>query len=202
MARRSRRIGRHDGLAAGSYTAPTSIPAVVSSMPEAAMSLSVVVAPEQAADAAAVERLSERAFGPGRFARTAYRLRERARPDPSLCFVARISTLLVGSNQMTAIRCGVVPALLLGPLTVDPAFRSRGIGAALVDRSIGAAKAASHRLMILVGDEPYYRRFGFARVPRGQLTMPGPVDPARLLYREIVDGVMAEAKGSITAGQR
>lgn len=163
------------------------------------MNLSVVVAPEQAADAAAVERLSERAFGPGRFARTAYRLRERARPDPALSFVAHISTLLVGSNQMTAIRCGSIPALLLGPLTVDPAFRSRGIGAALVNRSLEAAAAAGHALVILVGDEPYYRRFGFARVKPGQLVMPGPVDPARLLYRELVAGAAAEAKGPITA---
>ena len=88
---------------------------------------------------AAIERLSERAFGPGRFARTAYRLRERAASDPDLSFVARISTLLVGANQMTPVRCGSVPALLLGPLKVDPAFRSRGIGAALVNRSLEAA---------------------------------------------------------------
>lgn len=174
---------------------------LVSSMPETAMSLSVVVALEQASDAAAVERLSDRAFGPGRYARTAYRLRERARPDPSLSFVARISTLLVGSNQMTRIRCGSVPALLLGPLTVDPSFRSRGIGASLVRRSLEAALAAGHRLVILVGDEPYYSRFGFARVKASQLTMPGPVDPARLLYRELVEGAAAEARGPISAGR-
>ena len=170
-------------------------------MSEPAMNLSVVVASEQPADAAQVERLSERAFGPGRFARTAYRLRERARPDPALSFVARISTLLVGSNQMTPIRCGPVPGLLLGPLTVDPAFRSRGIGAALVERSLEAARAAEQRLVILVGDEPYYRRFGFARIKPGQLTMPGPVDPARLLFRELVDGAAAEARGPISAGR-
>jgi predicted N-acetyltransferase YhbS len=167
-------------------------------MSQSGLSLSVLVTPEQGADAVAVERLSERAFGPGRFARTAYRLRERTAPNPNLCFVARISTLLVGSNQMTPIRCGQVPALLLGPLTVDPAFRSRGIGAALVNRSLDAAVAAEHRLVILIGDEPYYGRFGFARVPAGQLSMPGPVDPARLLYRELAPGAFAEAKGAIT----
>ena len=169
-------------------------------MPESAMNLSVVVSVEQPGDAAAVERLSERAFGPGRFARTAYRLRERSRREPDLCFVAHISTLMVGANQMTAIRCGQVPGLLLGPLTVDPAFRSRGIGAALVDRSLAAAGEAGHRLVILVGDEPYYRRFGFSRVPQGRLVMPGPVDPARLLYRELQPDALAEAKGSIAAG--
>jgi predicted N-acetyltransferase YhbS len=170
-------------------------------MTDPSMSLSVVVAPESAADAAAIERLSERAFGPGRFARTAYRLRELRPSDPTLSFVARISTLLVGANRMTAIRCGTVPSLLLGPLTVDPAFRSRGIGAALVNRSIMAAADAGHGLVVLVGDEAYYGRFEFARVPPGRLTMPGPVDPSRLLYRELVPGTFAEARGPITAGR-
>ena len=169
-------------------------------MPSDAMNLSVVVVPETAADASHVERLNERAFGPGRFARTAYRLREVAASDPTLSFVARISTLLVGSNQMTPIRCGDAAALLLGPLTVDPFFRARGIGAALVNRSIAAATESGHRLVILVGDEPYYKRFGFARVPPGRLTMPGPVDPARLLFKELVAGAMAEAQGAITGG--
>ena len=164
------------------------------------MNLSVVVSAETAADAAAVERLSERAFGPGRFARTAYRIREFAAADPSLSFVAHISTLLVGANRMTAIRCGGVPALLLGPLTVDPVFRSRGIGAALVERSLAAAAAAGHGAVILVGDEAYYRRFGFARVPAGRLAMPGPVDPARVLMRELTPGALASASGPVTAG--
>ena len=168
---------------------------------DAALNLSVVVSPEMPADAAAVERLSERAFGPGRFARTAYRLRETTPNDPSLSFVARISTLLVGSNQMTRIVCGAVPGLLLGPLTVDPAFRSRGIGAALAQTSLTAALEAQHRLVILVGDEPYYRRFGFSRVPPGQLRMPGPVDPGRLLYRELESGVLQEARGVIQSAR-
>ena len=163
------------------------------------LKLSVVVSPETAAEAVAVERLSERAFGPGRFARTAYRIREQAAADPDLSFVARISTLLVGANRMTAIRCGSVPALLLGPLTVDPAFRSRGIGAALVERSLAAAVAAGHSTVILVGDEAYYKRFGFARVPQGQFAMPGPVDPARLLMRELVPGAFAGASGAVVA---
>ncbi|MDX7950470.1 N-acetyltransferase [Lichenihabitans sp. Uapishka_5] len=161
------------------------------------MNLSVVVSPEAPVDAAAVERLSERAFGPGRYARTAYRIRETAAADPALSFVARISTLLVGANRMTRVRCGPVPALLLGPLTVDPAFRSRGIGAALVRRSLDAAAAAGHGAVILVGDEAYYRRFGFTRVPAGRLAMPGPVDPARLLFRDLVEGAFAAAQGGV-----
>ena len=90
-------------------------------MTESSLSLSVVVMREAAADAAAVERLAERAFGPGRFARTAYRLREIAEPDWDLCFVARVSTLLVGANRMTPIRVGAAPALMLGPLKIGRA---------------------------------------------------------------------------------
>lgn len=150
-----------------------------------------------AADLAQIERLDERAFGPGRFARSAYRLREGRAPEFALSFVAHVGTLLVGSNIMTEIRCGVQPALLLGPLTVDPQFRRKRLGEALALRSLEAAKAAGFQLVILVGDEPYYKRLGFRRVPMGRLTMPGPVDPARLLYCELVEGAFADAKGPI-----
>lgn len=166
-------------------------------MSEPDLNLAVVVTLELPADAAAVERLVARAFGPGRFARTAYRLREAAEPDPSLCFVARVTTLLVGSNRMTPVRAGERSALLLGPLTVDPAFRNRGIARALMQASLSAAEAAGHRLVILVGDEPYYGRFGFRRVPPGRLQLPGPVDPARLLYRELVPGAFEGAAGLV-----
>ncbi len=88
--------------------------------------------PKPRDDADDIERLNERVFGPGRFARTAYRIRERADPDPSLSFVARVGTLLVGANSMTPIAIGGMPALLLGPLIVEPVFRSQGIGEALV----------------------------------------------------------------------
>lgn len=161
------------------------------------MNLSVVVVPETPADAGAVERLSERAFGPGRYARTAYRLRESIPSELDLSFVARISTLLVGANRMTVIRCGEGRGLLLGPLTVDPAFRSRGIGAALVERSLAASAAAGHGLVVLVGDEAYYKRFGFVRVPPGRLSMPGPVDPARLLYRDLIPGAFTAVRGAL-----
>jgi predicted N-acetyltransferase YhbS len=166
---------------------------------ESSLSLSVVVVREAAGDAAAVERLAERAFGPGRFARTAYRLREVAAPDWDLCFVARVSTLLVGANRMTPVRIGEAPALMLGPLTVDPAFRGRGIAAGLVVRSLEAARAAGHGLVMLVGDEPYYRRFGFARVPAGRIVMPGPVDAARVLWCELVAGAAGGAAGLVGA---
>jgi predicted N-acetyltransferase YhbS len=150
-----------------------------------------------AADLAQIERLDERAFGPGRYARSAYRLREGRTPEFALSFVAHVGTLLVGSNIMTEIRCGAQEAVLLGPLTVDPQFRRKGVGEALARRSLDAARAAGFRLVILVGDEPYYKRLGFKRVPMGRLTMPGPVDPARLLYCELVEGAFEGVEGPI-----
>lgn len=159
--------------------------------------LSLNLSPLNPADLAAIEKLDERAFGPGRFARTAYRLREGVLPDPQLSFVAYVGTLLVGANRMTPIMCGGKPALLLGPLTVDPPFRSRGIGEALMQKSMEAARAAGHKLVILVGDEPYYKRVGFKRVPMGRLTLPGPVDPARLLYCELAEGAFEGVSGAI-----
>jgi predicted N-acetyltransferase YhbS len=161
-------------------------------------SLSLVLSPETAADAAAIDKLNDRAFGPGRFARTAYRLRENVPPDLSLSFIARVGTFLVGSNRMTPVRAGGAAALLLGPLAVEPAFRSRGIGEALVEHSLAAARGAGHKLVILVGDEPYYGRMGFCCVPPGRLTMPGPVDLRRLLYCELVPGAFEGVSGPVT----
>jgi predicted N-acetyltransferase YhbS len=152
---------------------------------------------ETAADAEAIERLNERVFGPGRFARTAYRLRETTAPDLTLSFIARVGSLLVGANRMTPIFIGETPALLLGPLIVEPVFRSQGIGEALVARSLEAAKASGARISILVGDEPYYSRMGFKRCPPGRLQMPGPVDPARLLYCEIAPGGFEGVQGRV-----
>ena len=162
--------------------------------------LSLVIRPELPQDADAIERLHERAFGPGRFARTASRIREGADHLPELSFTALVGTLLVGSVRLTPVRAGAVDALMLGPLTVEPAFEGRGIGAALMTRSLDAARARGRRLVLLVGDEPYYARFGFRRVPQGQLSLPGPVNPDRFLAAELADGALAEARGAVTAG--
>jgi predicted N-acetyltransferase YhbS len=166
-------------------------------MSDHALQLSIVVSPATPFDAPFIERLDERAFGPGRFSRTAYRLREGHDERGVLSFVAHVSTLLVGANRLTPIRCGATPALLLGPLTVDPAFRSRGVARVLVGDGLAAARAAGHRLVILVGDEAYYSRYGFARVPSGRLQMPGPVDPARLLYLELEPGAFEGVSGPV-----
>ena len=102
-----------------------------------------------------------------------------------MSFTARIGTLLVGSVRLSPVRIGETKALLLGPLTVEPAFRERGVGQALIERALKEAEAKGHRLVILVGDEPYYGKCGFKRIPPGRAIMPGPVDPARLLVAEL-----------------
>jgi predicted N-acetyltransferase YhbS len=159
--------------------------------------LSLVIRPELAVDAVAIERLHERAFGPGRFARTAFRLREGAAPLMELSFTALVGTLLVGSVRMNPVLAREAPALMLGPLTVEPAFEGRGIGAALTSRAIEAARGEGHALVLLVGDEPYYARFGFRRIPPGRLELPGPVDPARFLALELRAGALDAAKGLV-----
>src|SRR5947209_20468072 len=108
--------------------------------------LSFTIRTEKPEDAAAIERLHERTFGPGRYARTAYRIREQLGHRLDLSYTARIGTLLVGSVRLTPIRIGETPALLLGPLTIEPPFRERGIGRALIERALNDAKAKGHRL--------------------------------------------------------
>ena len=162
-------------------------------------SLPLTIRHELPADGPSIERLHERAFGPGRFARTAFRLREGVPPDPALSFAAHVGTFLVGSIRVTPVAAGGHQALMLGPLTVDPAFEGRGIGAALMNRSIAASREAGYDLILLVGDAPYYARFGFKVIPPGQLLLPGPADPARFLALELVEGVLAQRRGAVMA---
>src|SRR5262245_40351099 len=131
--------------------------------------ISITILPETADDAVAIEHLHERTFGPGRYAKTAYRIREISPHDLSLAFVARIGTLMVGSVRLSRIRIGETRALLLGPLTIEPPFRSRGIGMKLIQRALDDAKKVGHELVLLVGDEPYYSRAGFKRIPKGKV---------------------------------
>jgi predicted N-acetyltransferase YhbS len=159
--------------------------------------LALTILPETEADAPAIDRLHERTFGPGRFARTAFRIREGRRHLLDLSFTARIGSLMVGSVRLTPICIGNTPALLLGPLTVEPPFRSHGVGTALVKRALKDALAGGHKLVVLVGDEPIYAKSGFKRIPKGQVKMPGPVDPGRLLVAELVAGVFEGVSGLI-----
>ena len=159
--------------------------------------LSLTILTEKPEDAAAIERLHERTFGPGRYARTAYRIREKMAHRLDLSFTARIGTLLVGSVRLTPVRVGETPALLLGPLTIEPPFRDKGIGKAMMERALKDARAQGYRLVVLVGDEPYYARVGFKLVPKGQVKLDGPVDPARMLYAELVEGALEGVSGVV-----
>ena len=158
--------------------------------------LPIVIAHETPAYAETIDKLHRRTFGPGRFARTAFRLREQAPHDLSLSFIAYIGTMLVGSVRLTHIAVGDTPALLLGPLTVEPPFQSVGIGARLMEESLKAARDQGHKLVLLVGDAPYYARFGFKPVTPGRVRLPGPVDPGRLLVAELADGAFDGVSGA------
>ncbi|CAN1539033.1 COG3153 Predicted acetyltransferase [Rhabdaerophilaceae bacterium] len=163
-------------------------------------SLPITIEPSRASEAAEIEKLHQRAFGPGRFARTAYRIREKAERAEILTFVARVGSLLVGSVQLTPVTVGAARAFMLGPLTVEPAFEGRGIGGALLERAALAARAVGSTAIFLVGDEPYYGRHGYRRVPPGRITLPGPVDPGRLLVLALDPG--AEPIEGILTGVR
>ncbi|WP_018700920.1 GNAT family N-acetyltransferase [Amorphus coralli] len=152
---------------------------------------------EDPGDAPAIDNLNDAAFGPGRFARTAYRLREGVPHDPAISFVATWNGRLVGSVRLTPMEIGDAPALLLGPLAVHPDVANRGIGRALVRTSVERAAELGHRLVLLVGDPPYYAPVGFAPVTPGRITLPGPVDPRRILAAELTGDA-----GSITGEAR
>ncbi|MEO1199222.1 MAG: N-acetyltransferase [Pseudomonadota bacterium] len=162
----------------------------------------VTIAPELPLHAAAIEALNDLTFGPGRFTRAAYRLRDKTTPILSLGRVAMAGARVIGSVQFAPMEIGErhLPALLLGPLCVHPDHANRGYGKALMKAGLEAARRERHELVILVGDAPYYARVGFKPVPRGQITLPGPVDPARLLAFELVEGSLVKAKGEVRAG--
>ena len=152
---------------------------------------------EEPGDAALVEALVARSFGPGRFAKSAYRLREGVAPEANLSFVAIEDSILKGSVRFWPIAVGEERALLLGPLAVETKERGRGMGLALMQRGIEEARARGHRAILLVGDVPYYSRAGFAAVPEGRVMFPGPVDPERILALGLVDGASELLKGQI-----
>jgi predicted N-acetyltransferase YhbS len=152
---------------------------------------------EEPGDAPAIAALLDRAFGPGRHVLTAYRLRERNEPAAGLGWIAARGGAVVGTVRFWPVVIGTAPALLLGPLAIDPAIRNMGCGLGLMRRGLESARAAGHRLVILVGDPPYYARAGFAPVAAGRMTLPGPVDPRRILCCELVPGALARAAGAV-----
>ena len=151
-------------------------------------SQSFEITPENPACADSIETLTAETFGPGRFARTAFRLRENIPHEPELSLTAQNNGELVGSVRLTRILIGDQISLLLGPLVVSPKHKNIGIGAALMEASVKTAKDRGWQDILLVGDLTYYEKFGFKVVPHGKITMPGPVDPARLLYCPLQNG--------------
>ena len=152
---------------------------------------------EQEGDARAIEALVDRCFGPGRYAKTVYRLREGVAPDARLSFVAVRDGVLLGSVRFWPVLIGGQSSLLLGPLAVEPELRGKGIGISLMQRGIEEARALGFATTILVGDEPYYSRVGFARIPPGRVRMPGPVDPERLLGLALKSGALDALSGDV-----
>jgi len=148
----------------------------------------------------AISGLSARVFGPGRFVRTAYRVREGTPDVSAFCRVAVLGDRLVAAIRMTEIAIGGRGgALLLGPLAVDPDFANQGHGRRLIAESIAAAREHGRELVLLVGDMPYYGRLGFSPVPKGQIQMPGPVDLARLLALELQTAAIERFRGGVAA---
>ncbi|MEJ2116545.1 MAG: N-acetyltransferase [Alphaproteobacteria bacterium] len=158
------------------------------------------IRPEAAGDTPAVEALNAEAFGPGRFTRTAHRIRESSMHGPLIALTAWHGTALAGSVHFTSIAIGGKRgALLLGPLAVAPNFRKNGCGAQLIRAGVSEAERHGFRLVVLVGDLPYYQREGFEMIPTGQILLPGPVDPNRLLAKELYPGALARFSGMVAA---
>src|SRR4051812_12929251 len=154
---------------------------------------------EKASDVVAREALLDACFGENRHMRTCQRLRDGRTPAEGLAFSAMAEGRLVGTLRLWHVSAGGCPALVLGPLAVDSHSRKLGVGTALMDHALAAAKARGHRAVILLGDAPYYARFGFSAQKTGELSLPGPFERERLLALEFDDGVLDGAWGMIAA---
>lgn len=156
---------------------------------------------ERASDVAAREGLLDACFGANRHLRTCQRLRDGRAPAEGLAFSAVRQDgpkyRLIGTLRLWHVSAGGVPALVLGPLAVDPMCRKLGAGRALMNHALAAAKARGHGAVILLGDAPYYARFGFSAAKTGGLSLPGPFERDRLLGLELREGALDGARGMI-----
>ncbi|HLJ71364.1 MAG TPA: N-acetyltransferase [Roseiarcus sp.] len=159
----------------------------------------IVIENERPADGPAREALLDEAFGEERFAKTCQRLRDGRATAEGLALVARDGEALVGTLCCWNVTAGDRPALLLGPVAVARSHRSIGIGSALMREALLRAAACGHKAVLLVGDAPYYCRFGFAASLTRGLDLPGPVERARFLGFEITPGALKGSKGMVTA---
>lgn len=152
------------------------------------------------ADLGAISELHALVFGPGRFARSAYRVREGKGLLSRYCRIAELGERLVSALRMTEVTIGGQPgAALLGPLAVHPDVKGNGFGRRLVAEALAEMKSAGVKLVVLVGDEPYYGKFGFKPVPPGRIVLPGPVNAARLLAAELEEGALHHFSGLVAA---
>jgi predicted N-acetyltransferase YhbS len=156
-----------------------------------------VIRAERASDVVAREALLDACFGANRHTRTCQRLRDGRAPAEGLALSAVRQGRLVGTVRLWHVSAGGKPALVLGPLAVDPSCRELGVGAALMNRALTAAKARGHGAVILLGDAPYYARFGFSGLKTGELSLPGPFERDRLLGLELRDGALDDGWGMI-----
>ena len=152
---------------------------------------------ELASDVAAREALLDACFGDNRHTRTCQRLRDGRMPAEGLAFSAWCEGRLVGTVRLWHVSAGGIPALMLGPLAVEASYRQFGVGAALMDHALAAAKARGHRAVILLGDAPYYARFGFSAAKTGELRLPGAFERDRLLGLELSEGALDGAWGMV-----
>ncbi len=165
----------------------------------------IVITAETGADIVAREALLDRAMGAGRKRKSSEKLRRGRRASEGLAFVARNEGgAVVGTVRLWDVRLGDQggAALLLGPLAVDPAVKSAGIGSALMHHAVAEAARLGHRVILLVGDAPYYARFGFSADKTGRLAMPGPYERDRFLALELVRGALDGARGTLKASGR
>ena len=156
-----------------------------------------VIRSERASDVVAREALLDACFGENRHTRTCQRLRDGRAPAEGLALSALAQGRLVGTLRLWHVSAGGVPALVLGPLAVDPSCRNLGVGATLMTEALAAAKARGHGAVVLLGDAPYYARFGFSGLKTTELSLPGPFERDRLLGLELRDGALDGAWGMI-----
>jgi len=154
---------------------------------------------ERASDVVAREALLDACFGEGRQMRTCQRLRDGRAPAEGLALSAVREGQLVGTVRLWHVSAGGRPALMLGPLAVDDASRKLGVGAALMDAALAIAKAGGHGAVVLLGDAPYYARFGFSAEKTGELLLPGPFERERLLGLELREGALDDCWGMVVA---
>ena len=174
----------------------TAVPTPIALAPKAAP---FVIRAEKALDVVAREALLDACFGENRHLRTCQRLRDGRAPAEGLAFSAMAEGRLVGTLRLWHVSAGGIPALMLGPLAVEASSRKFGAGTALMDHALAAATARGHRAVILLGDAPYYARFGFSAGRMAALALPGPFERDRLLGLELQAGALDGISGMIVA---